>query len=474
MTVLNQTDKVTKTGNGVAVDFSFSPLVVFEPDVGESHQIQVVITNTITGTETMAVEGTGPSNYSVTVATYPGTGSVRYPADSSTPLAATQTITIAYNLTLEQQTRFRNQGGYNPKNLENALDRGILILIQQQEQLNRVLKASITDTVVDLTLPNATERANLALVFDATGKPIAGSTTGTATSAFMATVLDDADGAAALTTLGLPANAVTFVQSANYAAMRAALGVAIGTDVQAFDVDTAKTDVAQEYTRQQNFNAVEVTALGSELVTEGDFSSAGTNWTLGLFWGVASGVANINGAQSADSDIEQDIAITVGNTYQVEFTISSYVAGTLTPYVGGTAGTARSANGTYIETIVAGAGGAPRFELRANSTGNFGLDDVKCQEAHRLWDLDTEQCLILTLDGTQITIPNPSNPKAGSTYILQLKQDATGGRTVVFGSAYKFPGGVAPTLSSAPNAKDIITFFYDGTDMNGVATRDFQ
>ena len=33
----------------------------------------------------------------------------------------------------------------------------------------------------------------------------------------------------------------------------------IGTDVQAYDADTAKTDVAQEYTSQQNFNATTLT-----------------------------------------------------------------------------------------------------------------------------------------------------------------------------------------------------------------------
>ena len=40
---------------------------------------------------------------------------------------------------------------------------------------------------------------------------------------------------------------------------RTALGVAIGSDVQAFDADTAKTDVAQEFTAAQNFNATTLT-----------------------------------------------------------------------------------------------------------------------------------------------------------------------------------------------------------------------
>ena len=61
----------------------------------------------------------------------------------------------------------------------------------------------------------------------------------------------------------------------------------------------------------------------------------------------------------------------------------------------------------------------------------------------------------------------------GGVYVLRVKQDATGSRTLAYGSSYKFPGGVAPVLSTGPNDIDILTFLSDGTDMLGVINQDF-
>lgn len=72
---------------------------------------------------------------------------------------------------------------------------------------------------------------------------------------------------------------------------------------------------------------------------------------------------------------------------------------------------------------------------------------------------------ILTLAGNP-TLANPINLVIG-TYVLALVQDATGSRTVTWGTAWKFPGGVKPVLSTAPGAVDLMTFFSDGTNMYG-------
>lgn len=64
----------------------------------------------------------------------------------------------------------------------------------------------------------------------------------------------------------------------------------------------------------------------------------------------------------------------------------------------------------------------------------------------------------LTENVSTLTLSNPpASGKAGS-FMLVLKQDATGSRTFAFPAACKFAGGTAPTLSSAANAIDILTF----------------
>jgi hypothetical protein len=90
-----------------------------------------------------------------------------------------------------------------------------------------------------------------------------------------------------------------------------------------------------------------------------------------------------------------------------------------------------------------------------------------------VWDGDTQQCATVTLGGNR-TLGAISNPRAGFTYLLRVVQDGTGNRTLnLSNTIYKFPGGTEPVLSTAPNAIDLLSFYFDGTSMLGAIQRGF-
>jgi len=72
------------------------------------------------------------------------------------------------------------------------------------------------------------------------------------------------------------------------------------------------------------------------------------------------------------------------------------------------------------------------------------------------------QVLTLTGDAT-ITMPTAT---AGRSFILLLKQDATGSRTVTW-STVRWPAGTAPTITATASKQDIFSFVADGTNWYG-------
>lgn len=72
------------------------------------------------------------------------------------------------------------------------------------------------------------------------------------------------------------------------------------------------------------------------------------------------------------------------------------------------------------------------------------------------WDMGAIQCAQVTLAGNR-TFAAPTNFVDGQTYLLFIKQDATGSRTATFNAAFNFGVAGAPTLSAGANKIDIIT-----------------
>lgn len=63
----------------------------------------------------------------------------------------------------------------------------------------------------------------------------------------------------------------------------------------------------------------------------------------------------------------------------------------------------------------------------------------------------------VTLSGSR-TLANPTNLTAGQSGVIYITQDATGSRTLAYGTAWDFAGGTVPSLSTAANAVDVLAY----------------
>lgn len=120
--------------------------------------------------------------------------------------------------------------------------------------------------------------------------------------------------------------------------------------------------------------------LGSELVTNGDFASNLSGWTAGANWAWSAGTALHS--VGATATLEQNVAISDGTTYQIEFTISGHTAGGLTVTVGAVTLIAHpwdpsfSSNGIWKRTLVGSGSGVQALAFTPTGTFDGALDNV--------------------------------------------------------------------------------------------------
>jgi len=78
----------------------------------------------------------------------------------------------------------------------------------------------------------------------------------------------------------------------------------------------------------------------------------------------------------------------------------------------------------------------------------------------------------ITLTSATVTLTFTA-PVGVGNFLLKVVQDASGSRTVTWPAAVLWPGGSAPTLSTAASSVDIVSFYYDGSNYYGVASLAF-
>jgi len=127
------------------------------------------------------------------------------------------------------------------------------------------------------------------------------------------------------------------------------------------------------------------TTLGSEVVVNGDFSSA-TDWTVDTDCGyidTTEGVFNIDNTSVGGGIRQMGKGITLGKTYLFTFTIVEITSGTCSiyPRLSKASGTHRTAAGTYSEYIyVDDFTYGDRLDVRGDTGGTAKIDNVSVKE----------------------------------------------------------------------------------------------
>lgn len=89
-------------------------------------------------------------------------------------------------------------------------------------------------------------------------------------------------------------------------------------------------------------------------------------------------------------------------------------------------------------------------------------------------DLSASCNFTVTLGGNR-TLANPTGLVAGQSGSIFIVQDATGSRTLAYGSYWDFAAGTAPTLTTTANAVDRIDYIVRSTtSIHAVMTANYS
>jgi len=157
MTVSSTTTKNSYSGNGSTTTFAYGFKIFADADL-------TVILRSAAGTETVQ---TITTHYTVTNAGNANGGNVVF----GTAPASGVTVVIRRNMGLTQATDYVANDPFPAATHEDALDRLTFISQQMQEEIDRTIKLSRTNTMTSTEFTtSATDRASKILAFDSSGE----------------------------------------------------------------------------------------------------------------------------------------------------------------------------------------------------------------------------------------------------------------------------------------------------------------
>jgi hypothetical protein len=158
MTVSSTTVKQSYSGNGSTSAFTYSFLI------NSTAELTVIIRTDSTGTETVKSIGT---HYNVSDSA--GSGTVTF--TSGNIPASGETVVLLRNTNLTQTTDYVENDPFPAESHESALDKLTLQTQELQEELDRSIKLSRTNTMTSTEFTvGATDRADKILAFDGSGE----------------------------------------------------------------------------------------------------------------------------------------------------------------------------------------------------------------------------------------------------------------------------------------------------------------